>query len=249
MTNAQITAATNYLGLTGAPGEGDALARYVSLLGDAETIVSYDHPIHGRPAWALLWRQLAHEINDIEDAQKAPDILAKFDDAQIKASKDFATTLALAQQAHPTDYAGALYQGLGFAHAKGKAGQVFTPRAIADFIARSTYDAQLAQGKDFSGLGQSWLDPCCGSGAFPLAILRLLRAEKLKPGVYLVMNDLDPVCADMAFVQFSYAGGYGQVHTGDFLRDAGGIQSPVSHLTVWSRLWLRLAEARKGNDK
>ena len=58
------------------------------------------------------------------------------------------------------------------------------------------------------------------------------------------MNDLDPVCADMAFVQYTYAGGIGQVHTGDFLRmkPDGHMDTPLTHIALITSIALAIAE-------
>lgn len=62
-----------------------------------------------------------------------------------------------------------------------------------------------------------------------------------------MMNDLDPLCVDMAFVQFSYAGGLGQAHTGDFLATAadGHMRTPCTHMTIATSIALTLAEKNR----
>lgn len=208
----------------------------------AGMVIDGSHAVNGREAWALLWRILAHELNALEGRAQRPDI-GRFDDRQIRAGQAFAFHLANLLAKDPQDYAGLIYMDKRFANAK--LGQVFTPSCAADFIVRSTAEAikERHDGKLPTGPDHPWFDPCCGSGAFPLAVLRLTRAEKLPP-VYVVANDLDPLCADMCFVQFSYAGGIGEVHTGDFMRvpsreESGkplliGDLPPLTHMTPWN---------------
>lgn len=214
----------------------------------AREIVSGVHRVSGREAWAHLWRCLAWELNVLEDGKTRPDY-RRFDDAQIEATKAFAIELAILEGKDPADYAGAIYMHLGFNDPKAK-GQIFTPRAAADFIVRSTYETMKDAGKPIGGVDHPWLDPCVGGGAFPLAVLRLQKTEKIRP-IYVVMNDLDPLCVDMAFVQFSYAGGLGQAHTGDFLATAtdGRMNTPCTHMTIATSIALTLTEKnRKGPD-
>lgn len=195
-------------------------------------IVSGVHRVSGREAWAHLWRCMAWEINLKEDRSTRPDY-TRFDEAQTEAAKAFALELAELEMREPADYAGAIYMALGFNDQKDK-GQVFTPRSACDFIVQSTYENRKAAGVEIGGVDHPWLDPCVGGGAFPLAVLRLQKREKLKKPIYMVMNDLDPLCADMAFVQYTYAGGIGQVHTGDFLatKPDGQMHTPLTHISL-----------------
>lgn len=224
-------------------GEADC----AKLIKAAREIVSGVHRVSGRDAWAHLWRCLAWELNMLEAGKTKPDY-TRFDDTQIDATKTFALELAKLEGKDPADYAGAIYMQLGFNDPKAK-GQIFTPRAIADFIVASTYEEMKSEGKQIGGLGNPWLDPCVGSGAFPLAVLRLQKREKLRP-IYVVMNDLDPLCVDMAFVQFSYAGGMGQAHTGDFLATSadGRMNTPCTHMTIATSIALTLAEESKRKE-
>ena len=217
------------------------------LIKAAREIISGVHRVSGREAWAHLWRCLAWELNVLEDCKTRPDY-RRFDAAQIEATKAFAIELATLEGEDPADYAGAIYMQLGFNDPKAK-GQIFTPRAIADFIVRSTYEELKTEGKPIGTIAHPWLDPCVGGGAFPLAVLRLQKAEKIRP-IYVVMNDLDPLCVDMAFVQFSYAGGLGQAHTGDFLATAadGRMNTPCTHMTIATSIALTLAEDRKRKE-
>ncbi|MCF0233883.1 MAG: N-6 DNA methylase, partial [Thermoguttaceae bacterium] len=58
------------------------------------------------------------------------------------------------------DFLGAVYQTLSSEGAKNRAGSYYTPRQIA---------ANAAKNWDFSG-GATFLDPCCGGGAYLLAL-------------------------------------------------------------------------------
>ncbi len=220
----------------------DAPSCFAALTRCAGMVIDTSHAVNGREAWALLWRILAHEINALESGAQRPDV-SRFDALQIRAGRAFATHLAVLLAADPKDYAGLIYMDKRFANAK--LGQVFTPSCAADFIVASVAEAikERHDGKLPTGPNHPWFDPCCGSGAFPLAVLRYTRANGLDP-IYVAMNDIDPLCADMAFVQYSYAGGIGEVHTGDFLRmpsqkDSGEAVKladlpPLTHMTPWN---------------
>lgn len=222
----------------------------------AAAVIDGAHAVSGREAWALLWRILAHEINALESGSQRPDI-SRFDADQIKAGQAFAYHLAVLLASDPRDYAGEIYMDKRFANAK--LGQVFTPTCAAGFIVTSVAERikEKNGGKLPTGVNHPWFDPCCGSGAFPLAVIRHTRREGIPP-VYVAMNDVDPLCADMCFVQFSYAGGLGEMHTGDFLRMPSRKESgeavtladlpPLTHMTPWNMTlaaYFRDKEARR----
>lgn len=218
-----------------APGSVAALTRC------AEMVISPSHAVNGREAWALLWRILAHEINGLESGAQRPDV-GRFDGEQVRAGRAFATHLARLLAKSPRDYVGEIYMTKSFANAR--LGQVFTPPCAAEFVAVSVADALMARdGELVTSPAHPWFDPCSGSGAFPMAALRYTRSRGLDP-VYMIANDIDPLCADMTFVQMAYAGAVGEVHTGDFLRmpkpdesgDAVRIADlpPLTHMTPWN---------------
>lgn len=217
------------------PCSVEALARCAALVIDAS------HAVNGREAWALLWRILAHEINALESGAQRPDV-GRFDAEQIRAGQAFAHHLAALIAKNPRDYVGEIYMTKRFANAR--LGQVFTPPCAAEFVAASVGDALLARdGELTTSPAHPWFDPCSGAGAFPLAALRFTRARGLDP-VYMIANDIDPLCADMTFVQMAYAGAVGEVHTGDFLRMPKPEESgdavrvcdlpPLTHMTPWN---------------
>lgn len=220
-----------------APGqEGRALG----LLAHANAFLSSDWRVSGREAWRLLWRCLAAEVNVLERAR--PDARALFEPGQIEHGQAFARALMEAMDAEPYDYAGAIYMGLAFNDSKRK-GQVFTPPHVVDMMTRSCLDHAREDGTPVGGPGRPWLDPCVGSGAFPIGAMRLFRRGEC-PRLWFEMNDLDPLCADMAFVQYTYAGGLGAVHTGDFLAAGDVYAIEATHASMASILTLRVHRAR-----
>ncbi len=200
--------------------------------------------------WRELWRNLAWELNDLEGEATRPDRSAIAAE-RMEAGKAFAKALCDTLAEHPVDIAGALYMGLGLNDGKGK-GQIFTPCAIVDNMIESCLEEALRGEKSPNGGKpvhlQNWLDPCVGAGAFPLGILRACRKRGIRQP-WIVCNDLDPVCADMAFVQITYAGGLCEVHTGDFLSGIDlvhGLTTPLTHITTVARMKLLLDTARTG---
>ena len=215
------------------PGHFDALR---AMLEAADEVVGDGHAISGHEAWAHLWACLAHEINAVASPTAAPDP-ARFDAAQVEAAKTFARLLAEELEAEPLDYAGAIFMGLSF----NSRVQIFTPREVVDFMIGSIVDAKRAKGERIGGLSAPWCDPCVGGGAFPLGVLRAAKKHGFEEPVWMVTNDLDPLCCDMAFVQYSYSGGLGEGHRGDFFtcHPAGDVRSlPLSHLSLPSKHYL-----------
>lgn len=235
---------------TDRPGSAEALARCAAM------VISGAHAVNGREAWALLWRILAHEINGLESGAQRPDV-GRFDAEQIRAGQAFAYHLAALLAKEPRDYVGEIYMSKSFANAK--LGQVFTPPCAAEFVAASVGDALIARdGELVTSPAHPWFDPCSGSGVFTLAALRYTRSRGLDP-VYMIANDIDPLCADMTFVQMAYAGGVGEVHTGDFLRmpkpeesgDAVRIVDlpPLTHMTPWNMALVAYYQAKQRKRK
>lgn len=102
--------------------------------------------------------------------------------------EDYSLTLT-AVAAGGTDIVGTAYETIVGSTFRGELGSYFTPRTIADFVARVV-------GIDSGRV----LDPACGSGGLLLAVRRMLGDQA--PRVQLFGNDLNPRMARAAKVNF-----------------------------------------------
>lgn len=95
------------------------------------------------------------------------------------------------------DVLGTIYEVVASSSKKSSFGQFFTPAEICDIMALM-HTPEGMKGKRIN-------DPACGSGR------TLLAAHALRPGNYCFGEDLDPLCARMAVVNFCLHGVRGQV--------------------------------------
>ena len=86
----------------------------------------------------------------------------------------------------------------------GQNGQFFTPEHICDFM------AQISDPKS-----ETVCDPCCGSGRFLLATLKVARESGEDPIIY--ANDLSYTCAQMCLMNLVFNSAKGEVSCGNSL--------------------------------
>jgi len=95
------------------------------------------------------------------------------------------------------DVLGTIYEVVSSSSKKSSFGQFFTPAAVCDMIATMNIPEGMK--------GKRVNDPACGSGR------TLLAGHALRPGNYFFGEDLDPLCARMAVVNFCLHGVRGQI--------------------------------------
>ena len=101
------------------------------------------------------------------------------------------------------DYLGKIFMRLNIANSK--AGQVFTPFHIAEFMARLTVGENLEKAQNEI---LAICDPCCGSGVMALAALDVLQSRGVNYArdVFIECSDIDIRCVHMTYLQLSLAG-------------------------------------------
>ncbi len=101
------------------------------------------------------------------------------------------------------DYLGEIFMRLNIA--SDKAGQVFTPFHIAEFMARITMEENTEKAQNEI---LTICDPCCGSGVMPLAALDVLQSKGVNyaRNVFIECSDIDIRCVYMTYLQLSLAG-------------------------------------------
>lgn len=194
-------------------GKSEAFkAAYAAALAFTSPVYS----VNGREAWALVFKRLAWELDEVQ--HEKPDVIEKMGEEQLAQAKAFAENLHLALREEPQDVAGELYMQMRWNDTRNE--QIFTPNVVARFMASSVLEYKIDQGElTKNGPYIRCLDPFVGSGCLPLAALYVLNEKGIPYGqVFMEMNDIDPLCCDMAFVQLAYAGGFGRVFNEDTFR-------------------------------
>ena len=92
--------------------------------------------VNGREAWALVFKRLAWELDEVP--HEKPCILEKMGAEQIEQVKAFAENLHLALREEPQDVAGEIYMHMGWNDTRNE--QIFTPNVVARFMARSVLE-------------------------------------------------------------------------------------------------------------
>jgi len=103
------------------------------------------------------------------------------------------------------DALGTLYEVIASRNKCSWMGQFFTPASLCDMM------AQLQAG-DVSDDASTANDPACGSGR------TLLALNAIRPGLYFVAQDLDPICTKMAAINMAFHGIKGQSVNGNTLQ-------------------------------
>jgi len=102
------------------------------------------------------------------------------------------------------DALGLLYEYLASSGKKSALGQFFTPEGLCDLLTFINTPATAGTGKIIN-------DPACGSGR------TLLSYNAILPNNYFFGEDLDPICAKMAALNFAVHGIQGQITCMDTL--------------------------------
>jgi type I restriction-modification system DNA methylase subunit len=96
-------------------------------------------------------------------------------------------------------------------------GQFFTPITIAEFMSRVIFPdiAGLVKEKGYISVNE----PCCGSGVMLIAICKTAMKQDVnyQQSILFVAQDLDPVVAQMSYIQMSLMGLAGYVIVGNTL--------------------------------
>ena len=92
------------------------------------------YSVNGREAWALVFKRLAWELDEVP--HEKPDVLEKMGEEQLAQVKAFAENLHLVLREEPQDVAGEIYMQMRWNNTNNE--QIFTPNVVARFMARST---------------------------------------------------------------------------------------------------------------
>ena len=140
----------------------------------------------------------------------------KYTKEQAQSIADMMAMVSMAMDANGEDFLGHIYEHEGFCDQK-FGGQFFTPWALGRTLARLTFSA-VDKIQDLPPV-ITLSEPCCGSGRLVLASAEYLREQRIDPAKRLWVDavDADIVCAQMTYIQMTFAGIPGIVRHGNSL--------------------------------
>jgi len=129
------------------------------------------------------------------------------------------------------DFLGSVYMEMNMGNKN--SAQFFTPRALSDICAKMTFQftkESFAAKYPAYGISRPRFtvnDPCIGGGSMLISIVQCLREVDAHPRQWwFEAIDVDPMCAQMAFIQLSLLGAPGVVYVGNTLGQNAGQDNP-----------------------
>jgi len=173
-------------------------------------------------------------------------IIKKYDKKEAALFPQMLSILIEALEQCPHDFLGEAFMSndMGSSYK----GQFFTPQHICDFMTQITISDLKAQlnDKEFVTLSE----PACGAGAMVVSVVKEFIEAGLNHSrqLYVVAKDIDPICADMAYIQLSLLGVPATVVLGDTLANTcnRALATPVHFIELWE---YRLRRNDKSDQK
>jgi len=179
-------------------------------------------------------------IRTPENIERSRKICARYSTADQENLKTLFCLLVCALEGKFQDFLGSVFMELELG--SGDMGQYFTPYSVQSLMAR-----MLMPGVAETISKEGWLtlsEPACGAAGMVIAYAECLLEAGFNPSEHMFVSciDIDPVAADMAFIQLSLLGIAAEVTTGNALTlQLNRVRyTPVYYLNEWkSRLNLR----------
>lgn len=161
-------------------------------------------------------------------------IIQRYSEEENKRFPEMLSILIQALEDSPHDFLGEVFMSndMGSSYR----GQFFTPQHICDFMAKITlFDIVGAlKHKEFVSVNE----PASGAGAMIISVVKEFIELGLNHSkqLYVVAQDVDPICADMAYLQLSLLGVPAHVILGNTLAmtQERVLATPVFFLEGWS---------------
>lgn len=167
---------------------------------------------------------------NIENSRK---ICARYDAADLDSLKHLFTLMVCALEGKFHDFLGGVYMELELG--SDEMGQYFTPYHVQSLMAKL-----LFPGSSETIRKEGWLslsEPCCGSAGMVIAYAENLLEAGFNPSEQMFASciDIDPLAADMAYIQLSLLGIPAEVVTGNTLtlKMSRVRYTPVYYLNEW----------------
>jgi len=150
-----------------------------------------------------------------ENIEQSGKICARYDADDIRNFHDLFNLMVNALEAKFHDFIGSIFMELELG--SGGMGQYFTPYSVQSMMARMLIPGiQVKIARE--GIA-TISDPACGSAGMIIAYAECLLEADVNPSAHLFASciDIDPIAADMAFIQLSLLGIAAEVVTGNTL--------------------------------
>lgn len=150
-----------------------------------------------------------------ENIERSRKICARYDAADIQNLHSLFGLMVMALEAKFHDFLGAIFMELELG--SGDMGQYFTPYSVQSLMARMLMPGvkDTIHREGFCTIS----DPASGAAGMLVAYAECLLEEGFNPSVHMYGSciDIDPIAADMAFIQLSLLGIAAEVVTGNSL--------------------------------
>ena len=150
-----------------------------------------------------------------ENIEQSGKICARYDADDIRNFHELFNLMVSALEAKFHDYIGSIFMELELG--SGGMGQYFTPYSVQSMMARMLIPG-IQEKIAREGIA-TISDPACGSAGMIIAYAECLLEADVNPSAHLFASciDIDPIAADMAFIQLSLLGIAAEVVTGNTL--------------------------------
>nr|WP_275891622.1 N-6 DNA methylase [Leclercia adecarboxylata] len=150
-----------------------------------------------------------------ENIEQSGKICARYDADDIRNFHELFNLMVSALEAKFHDFIGSIFMELELG--SGGMGQYFTPYSVQSMMARMLIPG-IQEKIAREGIA-TISDPACGSAGMIIAYAECLLEADVNPSAHLFASciDVDPIAADMAFIQLSLLGIAAEVVTGNTL--------------------------------
>ncbi|WP_039031250.1 N-6 DNA methylase [Leclercia adecarboxylata] len=150
-----------------------------------------------------------------ENIEQSGKICARYDADDIRNFHELFNLMVNALEAKFHDFIGSIFMELELG--SGGMGQYFTPYSVQSMMARMLIPG-IQEKIAREGIA-TISDPACGSAGMIIAYAECLLEADVNPSAHLFASciDIDPIAADMAFIQLSLLGIAAEVVTGNTL--------------------------------
>lgn len=154
-------------------------------------------------------------IRTPENIEQSGKICARYDANDIRNFHELFNLMVSALEAKFHDFIGSIFMELELG--SGGMGQYFTPYSVQSMMARMLIPG-IQENIAREGIA-TISDPACGSAGMIIAYAECLLEADVNPSAHLFASciDIDPIAADMAFIQLSLLGIAAEVVTGNTL--------------------------------
>ncbi|MBZ3802713.1 N-6 DNA methylase [Leclercia adecarboxylata] len=154
-------------------------------------------------------------IRTPENIEQSGKICARYDANDIRNFHELFNLMVSALEAKFHDFIGSIFMELELG--SGGMGQYFTPYSVQSMMARMLIPG-IQEKIAREGIA-TISDPACGSAGMIIAYAECLLEADVNPSAHLFASciDIDPIAADMAFIQLSLLGIAAEVVTGNTL--------------------------------